>query len=880
MENKVHYKMFKAGKKWIFMAITATTFLTSGVALNNMSVSADANQATETTQVNPNQSQIDQDNKDIALDQSKINDNNTKIDQVNQSLTQAKQDQQTAQTNLSNTQSTINHDADKANNDAQQKISDLQKKGIANGQAQIQAQIKSDISDYNNTVQTDENLQKQIDDTNSQITNLSTSPDNLNVVSVGVDKTDKTVNINKTNSLLQNTAQDGLLKNGSASIINNTFEIDPEPDADNYTTHPAWVGFRESDPQFENWLKDDLVDPNKGLTDNQKQELAILLLNAINNTRQDLGLLPFTMSQEKFNQAQIRAAQRSAASLDHDKADMNKDFGSEQYENLASFHGNKTNMFDIYYEAMGSVNSMLNGDVGHRQNFLGNTGVEWAPDAAFGFHQFKDNWYSLTFDYGNTSAGKDNMLDVINKYEAMGPVQGPNNSAKIGELRRQLVDLKQTLSNNDKHATDLFKELDALNYKKANVHFDKSQLSSDDQRAYDDAQSTIKNHDSNKAKQLAQAQTDYDNNVASINNKIATLNGQINDYKSANVTLQNDIDSKKAEIAKLSQATPVLPDNGDKGGVTPVQPVAPATPADDNKGGLTPVQPVTPTTPADDNKGDVTPAQPVTPTTPADDNKGGETPAQPVTPSTPSDDNKGGAIPAQPVAPATPADDNKGGAIPAQPVAPATPADNNKGGETPAQPVAPATPADNNKGGATPAQPVAPATPADNNKGGATPAQPVAPATPADNNKGGATPAQPVAPATPADNNKGGETPAQPVTPTTPADDNKGGETPAQPVAPATPANSNNSVDTSKSETNSSVNNVSVDSHITNNNQAQVESSKPKVGSRLDRNQSTNKSNELPQTGQSGSSLLSMIGMVIVAIISMFGLGNLNKKRN
>lgn len=694
MENKVHYKMFKAGKKWIFMAITATTFLTSGVALNNMSVSADANQATETTQVNPNQSQIDQDNKDIALDQSKINDNNTKIDQANQSLTQAKQDQQTAQTNLSNAQSTINHDADKANNDAQQKISDLQKKGIANGQAQIQAQIKNDISDYNNTVQTDENLQKQIDDTNSQITNLSTSPDNPNVVSVGVDKTDKTVNINKTNSLLQNTAQDGLLKNGSASIINNTFEIEPEPDADKYTTNPAWVRFRESDPQFENWLKDDLVDPNKGLTDNQKQELAILLLNAINNTRQDLGLLPFTMSQEKFNQAQTRAAQHSAASLDHDKSDMIKDFGSEQYENLASFHGNKTNMFDIYDQAKWSVDSMLNNDEdsnwGHRQNFLGNTGVEWAPDAAFGFHQFKDNWYSLTFDYGNTGTAKDNMLDVINKYEAMGPVQGPNNSAKIGELRRQLVDLKQTLSNNKQHASNLFKELDDLNYKKANVHFDKSQLSSDDQKAYDDAQSTIKNHDSNKAKQLAQAQTDYDNNVASINNKVATLNGQINDYKSANVTLQNDIDSKKAEIAKLSQATPVLPDNGDKGGVTPVQP----------------------------------------------------------------------------------------------------------------------------------------------------------------------------------------------VTPTTPADDNKGGETPVQPVAPATPANSNNSGDTSENETNSAVNNVSVDSHITNTNQAQDVSSKPEVGSRLDRNRPTNKTNELPQTGQSDSSLLSMIGMVLVAIISMFGLGNLNKKRN
>ncbi|WP_395317991.1 SEC10/PgrA surface exclusion domain-containing protein [Fructilactobacillus frigidiflavus] len=857
MERKQRYKLIKTKHAWVRVA-AATTFMVGGLVIGGNSVFADTNvtpttQVAEQTSTNPNQAQIDQDNQAINSDKNQIADNNSKIAADQSQVAAQTQKVNDANADYDKAATEINKHAADTTAQAQQTTSALENKEKAAATTDIQNQIDASQNQKHATDAQAADTQGKLKDVDSQISSLqnqpNTNPNQLQIANSNVPGGYST--LDKDKSLLQNTAQDNLWNpavkdptqpnngNGVADMIYVT------PDNDKSQRIPNGVVNYYGD-KYKPLFEIDQVNPQTGMTDQQKEELAIMLMNTLNNTREARGLQPMTMTTDKYDRAQVRAAQPSAENITHTKSDIISAFGSDQYENLAYFDAdgmNSISMMDLYYNALQSMMSMMNDDAdsnwGHRENYL----MDGKWDGAFGFKLLSNGFYDFTFDfnYDPNASSKTNMMDRIKQYADMGPINSTatDNSAKIAQLQSQRSQLQGQLAQLQQKSASLQSQINKLNGEKANVSFDGAKLSQADQNAYNDAQSTIKNTAATQAAQLQSAQATRDGKANDAQAAINSLNTEIAGLQAQNTALQNDITAKQQAINNLENAgkdTPSNPvthgDNTGHNGDTPSNPVNPS----DNGGKDTPVTP-------NDNGGKDTPVTPsntghngnVTPTPGDNTGHNGDTPATPS-------DNGSKDTPATPVTP----NDNGGKATPTTPV---TPSDNG-GKDTPTTPVTP-----NDNGGkntsATPVTPVTPVTPNDNGSKDT-------PVNPSNTGHNGVV--------TPANNAKPSDT--KPAT-----SDNMGHNGPV--------ASDNGSQTTAESaSTNNKVSQVTDQpagrhfSDDTNTTTVADDNYVPRHAAKAD-----NQDNALPQTGQSSNAGLTISGILAVLASLLLGLGSFFKFR-
>lgn len=707
--------------------------------------------------VNQAQQQVDNQQQVVNDAQTALNNDSQNIQSATSAVSQASQAVDQARQTATDA---INQAAAQQANEAQNKIDQLESQGKAQASQNLDNQINNvsgQVTDtqnnVNNTNSKISDLQGQVKDLQDQEKNTQTDP-NIKTVPNGV--------IDYSKSLLENVSRNNLWApadeqaNNNGNIVEQNIYVTPDNNKGNFDgvnpNHGVNTSLSQYDPYYT--TKFDGVNGQTGMTDSQKQELAILMMNQINHARMDRGLKPFTMSEQKYNQAQVRASQHSAQILSHDDNDIMTAFGRDQYECLAyiPFNGT-TNMLSLLSDADSTLSNMLNADAssdwGHRENFLEDTGSE-NYDAAFGFHLTDDGqYYVLTFDYdGPARNNTPNMMDRIAQYQAMGPITGDakavDNSAKINNLNNQITNLQNTLASQTSKLQGLQSQLQNLQAQKANVQFDLNQLSSDQQTEYNNAKDTLNtvndwkqgqlsNLDSNSNVQdalnkltsaqnnLASAkQTQSENEaklqqakdgLANLNQVLATKQAALDNAEqtanaSANQAIKdaqaklNAINGKIAELqnaiattkSTISNAQAQLDKDNQK--ITDIKnnqkPAKPDPGKDEGNKGTT-----TPTDPSkDDNKGSETtnPTNPVKPDDgKKDDNKGTTTPSNPSE----GDDQKNHQT--TPVEPSKPSDDNKGN------VTPTDPNKDNKSSETtnPTTPSNPTTPAQPDTGNAS-----------------------------------------------------------------------------------------------------------------------------------------------------------------------------------
>ncbi|WP_414152562.1 SEC10/PgrA surface exclusion domain-containing protein [Limosilactobacillus reuteri] len=696
--------------------------------------------------VNDAQTVVNNDAQNVQQKSDAVNQASQAVDQAQQTVNQASQavDQakqaavdatnQAASQKTEEAQSTINNLENQGKNQASQDLNNQ----INN----VSGQVTDAQNDVNNTNSKIGDLQNQVKDVQNQETNTQADP-NIKTVPNGVIDTSKSLLENVARNNLWNVADMNADSNGN--IVEQNIYVTPDNDKGNFSNvnhnHSADSSLPAYDPYYEDGM--DVI--NGQMTDAQKQELAILMLNEINHAREQRGLKPFVMTEQKYQQAQVRAAQQSAQGLEHNQNDINSAFGQDQYENLAYIDTNNiSNMISLLSSAEGTLNSMLNADAssdwGHRENFLEDTG-SLSANAAFGMHLTDDGqYYVLTFDYDLSNPDSTpNMMDRIAQYQAMGPITGDahtvDNSAKINDLNNQISNLQNTLASQQSRLNDLQTQLQNLQAQKANVQFDLSQLNADQQAEYNNAKNTLATINDWKNSQLANINKDghVQDAINKLNQANANLTSEQSKLAQANQNLKNAKDTQAQDEAQLAQAKDGLAqlnqvlatkqaalqtakDNANTSANQAVKDAQAKLDAINGKiDSLNKAIEATKATISNaqaqldaDNKkiADLNKAnsQPTTPTTPA----------KPSKPSDGKDGNKGTTTPTTPTKPDTGKDQgNKDTDTPVTPTTPSKPSEGNKDTDTPVTPTTPAKPS------SQPTTPTTPTTPAKPDHGNA-----------------------------------------------------------------------------------------------------------------------------------------------------------------
>ena len=507
------------------------------------------------------QQQVDNQQQVVNDAQTVVNNDAQNVQQKSDAVSQASQAVDQAKQAATDA---INPAASQKTDEAQNTINNLESQGKAQASQNLDNQINNvsgQVTDAQNNVNNTNakigDLQNQVKNLQDQEKNTQTDP-NIKTVPNGVIDTSK--------SLLENASRNNLWMSADRSQDNGNIipqNIYVSPDNDKTAPDPyANIG-NASGSQYDNYFNTnfDLVNQNTGMTDSQKQELAILMLNEINHAREQRGLKPFVMTEQKYQQAQVRASQQSANGLEHNENDIISAFGQDQYECLAYIPTNGgSNMLSLLYNAAGTLGNMLNADAssdwGHRENFLEDTGT-LSANVAFGMHLTDDGqYYVLTFDYDLSNPDSTpNMMDRIAQYQAMGPITGDahtvDNSAQINDLNNQISNLQNTLASQQSHLNDLTTQLQNLQAQKANVQFDLSQLNADQQAEYNNAKHTLDTINDWKNGQLANI--NKDGHVQDALNKLSSAKSN---YKSAQETQTQDeaqLQQAKDGLASLNQ---------------------------------------------------------------------------------------------------------------------------------------------------------------------------------------------------------------------------------------------------------------------------------------------------------------------------------------
>ncbi|MGE9969676.1 SEC10/PgrA surface exclusion domain-containing protein [Limosilactobacillus reuteri] len=499
--------------------------------------------------VNDAQTVVNNDVQNVQQKSDAVNQASQAVDQAQQAVVDATN--QAASQKTEEAQNTINNLENQGKNQASQDLNNQ----INN----VSGQVTDAQNDVNNTNAKIGDLQNQVKDLQNQETNTQADPNVKNFDGHVVDTSKSLLENASRNNLWDNyydNTQDDSTWNGN--VIPQNIYVSPD---NNKTEDHSSLGPAQPNLDYYNTLSQDVDVVNGQMTDAQKQELAILLLNEINHAREQRGLKPFVMTEQKYQQAQVRASQHSAQVLDHNDNDIMTAFGQDQYENLAYIPLNDTHsLYDLLNQASNSLSNMLNADAssdwGHRENFLEDTG-SLSANAAFGMHLTDDGqYYVLTFDYDLSNPDSTpNMMDRIAQYQAMGPITGDahtvDNSAKINDLNNQISNLQNTLASQQSKLQNLQTQLQNLQAQKANVQFDLSQLNADQQAEYNNAKNTLATINDWKNGQLANI--NKDGHVQDAINKLSSTKNSLKSAKQAQAQDEANLQQAKDGLAQLNQ---------------------------------------------------------------------------------------------------------------------------------------------------------------------------------------------------------------------------------------------------------------------------------------------------------------------------------------
>ena len=524
---------------------------------------------TQTESSSATQEQVDEAQKNVNETQNQINQNQSQQDNVKQQISDA-------DSQISNIQNDYNNQNVQIDNNEAQIVGNYQNQinNIQNNQVNDEKQdLNNQISDLNGQV---ENLQDQQasssqTDDNSKYTNVdgevvTPSADTQKVL----DKIDTNTNyINNLyrNGLIGNTTGNSSARTNGGHIISDSYIVDKEQDSgDNYSLETGGddlLTFDSSitsiDEMNQNYVinnKLNDVDPIKNgrLTTDQERELAIIVANKLNNTREKLGLSRWVMTEKDFELAQQRASQQSAINLQHNLGDINSVFGGVYGENLALALFTKDDNFNgIMQNIDGSILQLIDSDkgndYGHRYNIFNQDG-----HIALGIKQVSNDTIMITMDWFNSDdENSADLLALPAQLKAQGPTKKAtivvDNSAKIAQLKNQIANLETKL---------------------ANVQFDYNKLSSSDKKNYDslkneievthakanNARNTLKQNSQASIDQVAQTKTGLYNKLYDLQDQMKTLQDKLVLQKTKLVQLQEELNNSKKSDDKDNVTQP------------------------------------------------------------------------------------------------------------------------------------------------------------------------------------------------------------------------------------------------------------------------------------------------------------------------------------
>lgn len=519
-------------------------------------------ESTQATSSSVTQAQVDEAQKNVNDTQSQINQNQQEQSNVKQQISDADSQISNIQNDYNAKNSQINDNEAKIVDNYQQQINNIQNNQVNDEKQDLNNQI-SDLNSQVQTLQDQQNSSSQNDD-DSKYTNVdgetvTPSADTQKVLDKIDTNADYISNLYR-NGLIGDTTGNPHARTNGGRILSDTYGVTEETDSsDNYSLSAGGDDqlILDNTTTFEEYNQDNViynklndVDPIKNgqLTTNQERELAIIVADKLNNTREKLGLSRWVMTEKDFELAQQRASQQSAINLQHNVDDINSVFGGAYGENLAlAFLHKDDNLNDVMRYIDASVAQLINSDkgndYGHRDNILSQDG-----HIALGIKQVSNDTIMITMDWfdSDDDNGPD-LLALPAQLKAQGPTKKAtvvvDNSAKIAQLKSQIADLQTKL---------------------ANVQFNYDKLSSSDKKNYDNlkneievthtkannARNTLKQNSQASIDQVAQTKAGLYNTLYDLQDQMKTLQDKLVLQKTKLVQLQDELNNSKSDNNK------------------------------------------------------------------------------------------------------------------------------------------------------------------------------------------------------------------------------------------------------------------------------------------------------------------------------------------
>ncbi|MBF7103682.1 SEC10/PgrA surface exclusion domain-containing protein [Pediococcus pentosaceus] len=571
-DSKSHYKMYKAGKNWLFAGIGVIT-LVSTIAMttpnahaaelnNDTNLSSTQKDEQKVTSATPaQQAAIDDAQKDVDQDNADITQN-----QKNTADEQANHDTLTDQT--AGKQSDVDQaqaDADKANDQV-----DKDKSAVDNAvptdyqdkeDAEQQAQNNTDkAQDAVNQATTDKNqAQKDVDNASDKADQAKTAKDDA-----AKNKTDAQDQADAAKNKVDNTNKATKVHHDATPVKPGTYDkgnvIDSEaslPDTlldpkDGHTDDVAYYGSSWYVYDSKN-DKSKKIDINN-LTQNQINELGQYALGLINSLRKQYGLSPMIMSDntQKMAAGDIAIRNKNGITDDHSRignnisqADWNKytfdsiagnhDGTKFAAQNLGFFFGTEDTMLAAKVSVLQMLTAMAFDDGPgnyHRQAILMN------PNSVDGHNIYSDEEdVTYYFGYGHQYSGNESIFDFWKENNSNvwnGGIAVSTGSDGHSSFASELMKHQKTGYTNN--GTDTIETNPAYTNAVNDYNQALAQLTSAN-KAYNQAKATLKN-DQAKAKQLNQdlanakkAFADNQSSIATSEAKIAQLQDQLKDLQ-------------------------------------------------------------------------------------------------------------------------------------------------------------------------------------------------------------------------------------------------------------------------------------------------------------------------------------------------------------
>ena len=578
---------------------------------------------TQTESSSATQEQVDEAQKNVNDTRTQINQNQNQQDNVKQQISNADSQISNIQSDYNAKNNQINNDEEKIVDNYQSQINNIQNNQVNDEKQDLNNQI-SDLNGQVETLQDQQSSSSQSDD-NSKYTNVDgetvTPSEGTQKVLDKIDTNADYMSNLYRNGLIGDTTGNSSARTNGGHILSDTYGVDGDADSgDNYSLKAGGDDSLTLNKTFDDMYQNGVinnklsdVDPIKNgqLTTDQERELAIIVADKLNNTREKLGLSRWVMTEKDFELAQQRASQQSAINLQHNVDDINSVFGGVYGENLAlAFLHKGDNFNDVMGYIDASVSQLIDSDkgsdYGHRDNILSQDG-----HIALGIKQVSDDTIMITMDWFDSD--DDNGADLLAlpaQLKAQGPTKKAtvvvDNSVKIAQLKSQIADLQTKL---------------------ANVQFNYDKLSSSDKKNYDNlkneievthvkannARNTLKQNSQASIDQVAQTKTSLYNTLYDLQDQMKTLQDKLVLQKTKLVQLQEELNNSKSDNNKTTdtdngKSDSKTDDNKSEGNKTT------DSKTDDSKSeGKDNVTPVTPAKPSDnktDDKDNVAPVKP------------------------------------------------------------------------------------------------------------------------------------------------------------------------------------------------------------------------------------------------------------------------------